>query len=163
MKSKKFLKFRRKREGKTDYKKRLTLISSGKLRLVVRRSLKNISCQVVEYHENGDKVLVNATSHDLKKLGWKHYTRNLPSAYLVGYLCGKKATESGIKEAILDSGLYKNRQGTIIYACLKGFVDSGINVPHDPKIFPSEERINGQHISEELRKDVESLKGKVGK
>ena len=42
--------YRRKREGKTDYRKRLRLLLSGKPRLVIRRSLRDISAQVIEYY-----------------------------------------------------------------------------------------------------------------
>ena len=41
--------FKRKREGKTDYKKRLKLLSSSKPRLVIRKSLKNMTVQIIEY------------------------------------------------------------------------------------------------------------------
>ena len=43
------IKFRRKREGKTDYRKRLKLLLGGKPRLVVRKSLKNITAQIAVY------------------------------------------------------------------------------------------------------------------
>ena len=39
------VKFRRKREGKTDYKKRIKYISSGKTRIVIRVSNNNIKVQ----------------------------------------------------------------------------------------------------------------------
>ena len=40
--------FRRKREGKTNYKKRLGLLKSKSLRLVVRKSNKHILVQLVD-------------------------------------------------------------------------------------------------------------------
>src|SRR3989344_6735019 len=91
---------RRKREGKTNYRKRLRMLLSNKLRLVVRRSLNNISAQIIEYRQNGDRVVACAHSMELKKFGWKTDGGNTPSAYLVGLLLGKKAKEKGIKEAI---------------------------------------------------------------
>ena len=51
--------FRRRREGKTDYRKRLKLLLSRKPRLVVRKSLNNIIAQIVEYDEKGDRVVVS--------------------------------------------------------------------------------------------------------
>ena len=40
------LSYKRKREGKTDYRKRLKLLKSDKLRFVVRKSLNNILTQI---------------------------------------------------------------------------------------------------------------------
>ena len=44
------VKYRRQREGKTNYDKRLKLLLSGKPRLIIRPSLKGITIQVEEYH-----------------------------------------------------------------------------------------------------------------
>ena len=43
--------FKRKRLGITDYKKRLSLLLSNKPRLVIRKSLKHINVQIIEYKE----------------------------------------------------------------------------------------------------------------
>ena len=61
------LKPRRRREGKTDYRRRLALLKSGKTRIVVRRSLKQIQVQFINYAEQGDKILISSTSSDLVK------------------------------------------------------------------------------------------------
>ncbi|MFH1638265.1 MAG: hypothetical protein ABIB71_07610 [Candidatus Woesearchaeota archaeon] len=87
----KVLDYKRKREGKTDYKKRLKLLSSKKPRLVVRKSLKNIVVQITEYDAKGDRVVIATHSRQLIRMGWKGYRRNLPAAYLVG---GALRTES---------------------------------------------------------------------
>ena len=63
--------FRRKREGKTNYKKRIAFLTSEKPRLVIRKSLKNITAQIVIYEPKGDKVIASACSAELTKLGWK--------------------------------------------------------------------------------------------
>ena len=105
MSRKKFIPYRRKREGKTNYKKRLEMLKSGALRLVVRTSLRHVTVQVVEYNVDGDKTLVAVNSKELAKYGWKGHGRNISVAYLTGYLCGKKALKKDIKEAILDQGL----------------------------------------------------------
>ena len=78
----KVIQYRRKREGRTDYKKRLKMLISGIPRLVVRRTNKNIIVQVVDYSADGDKVIVTTNSSELSKLGWKHATGNIPAAYL---------------------------------------------------------------------------------
>ncbi|MDP7141281.1 MAG: 50S ribosomal protein L18 [Candidatus Woesearchaeota archaeon] len=149
--------YKRKREGKTNYKTRLRLLSSHKLRLVVRMSLKNISLQAVEYNPEGDKVLVSASSKQLQKeYGWDKSRGNRAVAYLTGCLLGKKAKDKKLNEMVLDKGGYPNIKKSKVYAALKGVVDAGISVPHSEEIFPSEELIIGEH------KDLfESVKKKI--
>ena len=60
--------YKRKKNGKTDYKKRLKLLKSRKPRLVIRKSLTQITAQVIQYQDEGDKVLVSAHSSELKAL-----------------------------------------------------------------------------------------------
>ena len=144
--------FRRRAEGKTDYKKRLRLLSSKKPRLVVRRSLKYLTAQIISFTKEGDKTHVSYTTQMLKNLGWKFNSDNLPAAYLLGLAIGKKALKAGIKEAILDSGLYANTKGSRIYAVVKGAIDAGLKIPVSEEIFPSEERIQGMHIVNYLPK-----------
>ncbi len=139
--------FRRRREGKTDYRRRLKLLLSRKPRAVVRVSTKHVTSQIVEFSPDGDKVIVSANSKEVQKLGWKGSGKSLPACYLVGFLLGKKAQEKGIEEAILDLGLLSPIPGTRAFAVLKGIVDSGLNVPHGEDIFPSDERIRGEHIA----------------
>lgn len=139
--------FRRKREGRTYYKKRLKTLASGKCRLVVRKSLKNIYVSIVKYSPNGDVVLVSASSKSLSKLGWKGGTGNLPSAYLTGLLIGKKSLEKGIPEAVLDIGLNDSIKGSRLYAVLAGALDSGLKIPVNAEILPPKERLAGEHIA----------------
>lgn len=155
--------FRRRREGKTDYKKRLRLLLSKKPRLVVRKSLKYIRAQIIQFDKVGDKILVAASSEELKKLGWKFACDNLPSAYLTGLLIGKKALKKEIKEVILDSGIYPSVKGSRIYAVVKGALDVGLEVPHDEKVLPNEERIAGKHITKfkDLPEIFEKIKQKI--
>lgn len=147
MKARTIVPFRRKREGKTDYKRRIKLLKSQKLRLVIRLTLKNTMAQLIQYHPQGDKVLIGVNTQSLKDYGWQASTSNIPAAYLVGYLVGKKALSQGKKEAVLDKGLSTLIKGSRIYACLKGALDAGLSINHGEGIYPSEERINGQHIA----------------
>lgn len=151
--------FRRKRQGKTNYKKRLALLKSNKPRLVIRRSLNNTYMQIVSYNPSGDKIVVSASSAELKKLGWNKHTGNLPSAYLTGLLLAKKAKD--VEEAILDMGLNNTVKGTRVFAALKGAKDGGLNIPLSDKVFPSEDRIAGKHISDEFTTQFEETKKKV--
>ena len=118
------LPFKRKREGKTHYKKRLKILLSNKFRLVVRKSLNGIRVSIVQYEANGDKILFTIDSQSLNKIGWKGNTGNLPSAYLTGMMLGKKAVQEGIREAILDMGLNNSTRGSRIYAALNFFIGS---------------------------------------
>ena len=152
---------RRRRERKTDYRKRLALLKSGKPRAVVRKTLRYIIVQIVEYHEDGDRVLVGATSKKLKAFGWSGSFKNTPAAYLTGYLAGKMAMQKGINEAVLDIGLQRPVSGSRVFAALKGMLDAGLDIPHSGDIFPSNERIQGLHISEELGKMFEDTKAKM--
>lgn len=144
--SKKTMK-RRRKEKKTDYKQRLKLLNSGEVRLVVRKSNNNTRIQLVEWNEDGDEVLVQASTEELDEFGWKGHTGNLPAAYLAGYLLGKRAEED-VDKCILDLGLQKNTQENRIYATIKGVRDAGIEVPVGERMIPSEERIRGEHIEE---------------
>ncbi len=143
---------RRRREGLTDYKQRLRLIKSGKPRFVIRRSVNNVTCQIIDYSPDGDKTLVSVNSNDIKKLGWKGNPGNLPGAYLVGLLCGQMAAKKKVKDAVLDAGLYVSTPGSRIYSALKGAIDSGLQIPHSEEILPKEERIKGQHVAELAKK-----------
>jgi large subunit ribosomal protein L18 len=140
-------KFRRRREGKTDYKARRAFIVSGKPRLVTRTSINNVIAQVIVAKPRGDEVLVSAHSRELGKFGWKAPNGNLPAAYLTGYLCGLKARAAGVEEAIFDIGLYAPTKGARIFAVLKGILDAKVNVPHSEDKLPDEKRLSGEHIS----------------
>ncbi len=148
------LPLKRKRQGKTDFRLRFRLISSGKPRLVVRRSLKNLLAQIVLYERGGDKVVASAHSNELKKYGLIKKRRNLSVAYFVGYLAGMKARQKNIKEAVFDMGLYKKTKGSVLFGALKGTIDSGIQIPHAPDILPPEERIKGKHLKDTVSFDA---------
>lgn len=140
--------FRRRREGKTDYRQRKKLIISKLPRLVVRKTGRNIITQLVRATVIGDIVMVSAHSRELrKKYGWLGSLNNLPAAYLTGLLCGLRAAAKGVEKAILDIGLHTPSKGARVFAAMKGFVDAGVEVPHDESILPDESRIRGEHIA----------------
>lgn len=146
------IKYRREREGKTDYRYRIGLLRSGKPRLVARISLRHVRAQVTSPREGGDETLASAFSKELSNWGWKGYTANLPAAYLVGLLCGFRARESGIREGVLDIDNYVPSPQAKIFAVLKGALDAGLDIPHGEEVLPSEERCRGVHISEYAQK-----------
>ena len=59
--------FRRRREGKTDYKARLSLVSYDVSRLVVRLSNTTATVQVIDYAPEGDITQAAAISRELSK------------------------------------------------------------------------------------------------
>ena len=152
---------RRRHEGKTDYKARLHLLKSEKLRLVVRKTNRYLIAQIVESNLAQDKTLVKVTSKDLLEKGWPKENsgslKSLAAAYLTGFMLGK-STKSFAKEVILDSGLHRNVVGSRIYALVKGAADAGLNIPHNKEILPSLERIKSSSKHGAL---VERLKEKL--
>ncbi len=152
------LQYRRKREGKTNYKKRLNLLKSGNLRLVVRSTNKHVRVQLVEYTPNGDKVIIQTHSSMLKKYGWKNSTSNIPAAYLTGLLCGVASAGS---DAVVDSGLKDLVGGSMIYAAVNGAIDGGLNIPCSSKILPEAARIKGEHINEDTASQFNSVRDKI--
>ncbi len=153
--------FRRRREGKTNYRYRLKLLKSDLPRAVVRTSLRNTTVQLIEFEFVGDKILASATSKELNKFGWNGSTSNLPAAYLTGLLAGKRALETKVESAVFDIGIKVPAKGSKIFATLKGIVDSGVNVPHGEEILPVEDRIKGLHINEAIPPQFEAVKAKI--
>ena len=141
--------FRRRREGKTDYRSRRALVLSRLPRLVVRRTLNHIIVQIVEAETTGDRVVVSAHSRELAKTyGWQGDSGNVPAAYLTGLLCGFKAMVHGVKKAVLDIGLHSPSKGARVFAALKGAVDAGVTVPRSEDMLPDETRTSGKHIAD---------------
>jgi len=104
----------------------------------------------------GDKTLASAVSKELRNHGWSYATANLPAAYLTGLLAGRRARERGVESAVLDIGLNPPVKGSRVYAALKGAIDAGLQVPHNPEVLPDEERVTGKHIAagyEHFRED----------
>jgi len=153
---------RRRREGITDYRKRLKLLKSKKIRMVVRKSLKTTTVQFVEYKERGDHVIISADSKELvKKYNWKYSTSSTSAAYLTGVIAGKKAKDKGIKECVFDIGRNIPTTGGKIFASLKGAIDAGISCPHDESKIPNEDRIYGKHIDDKITNSVNEVKKEI--
>ena len=154
--------FRRRREGRTDYRHRAALIRGGYVRLVVRKSNRHLRVQFIEYTDKGDKVLATAVSKELQELGWTASGKSTPGAYLTGLLAGKRAMEKKIDEAVLDIGLREPTKGATVFAALKGALDAGMQIPHSEGMIPSKDRISGKHMHEGTVAMFESTKGKIG-
>jgi len=96
--SKRFqVKYRRRREGKTDYqaRRRMTIMDknkyqSAKYRLVVRITNRDIICQIVQPKIIGDHCLCAAYSHELERYGVKVGLTNYAACYATGLLCARR-------------------------------------------------------------------------
>ncbi|XP_056633510.1 60S ribosomal protein L5 [Diorhabda carinulata] len=91
------VKFKRRRQGKTDYYARKRLIvqdknkyNTPKYRLIVRFSNRNITCQIGYSRIEGDKILCAAYSHELPRYGIKTGLTNYAAAYATGLLLARR-------------------------------------------------------------------------
>lgn len=149
---------RRKREGRTDYRKRFSMLKSGKPRVYFRIGSRDAIAQLIEYNQKGDKVLKTARASSLKAYDWFFTNPNIPTCYLFGFYFAKNCMKDGFKEAIFDTGIVVPKKGGRYFAFAKGLVDAGFNIPVSPEVFPSDERIRGVHIAnyvKELKKEGE--------
>jgi len=140
--------FRRRREGKTDYRARRALIISKLPRVVARGSLKHMSVQIIEATPTGDRVIASANSRELGNYGWQAACGNIPAAYLTGLLCGVRAIAKNVRKAAADIGLHQPTKGARIFASLKGVIDAGVDVPHNTEKLPDAKRLQGKHIAD---------------
>jgi len=91
------VKFKRRREGKTDYyaRKRLTTqdknkYNTPKYRLIVRFTNKDIVCQIAYAKIEGDVIVCAAYAHELPRYGIKVGLTNYAAAYCTGLLCARR-------------------------------------------------------------------------
>jgi len=91
------VKFRRRREGKTDYYARKRLViqaknkyNTPKYRMIVRISNKDICCQIAYARVQGDVVIAAAYSHELPRYGVKVGLTNYAAAYCTGLLLARR-------------------------------------------------------------------------
>lgn len=148
---------RRLREEKTNYRRRRAMLMGKKDFITVKISNENMLVQIHAPELAGDKVIASAHSRFLLKNGWKGSRKSVSAAYLTGYFAGKKAMGKGVKDAILYSGTdsYTQRMA----AALKGVIDAGMQIPANSETFPSDERINGQHLK--VKNDVGKVKSTI--
>jgi len=100
------VKYRRRREGKTDYYARKRLITQAKnkynapkYRLVVRFTNKEVIVQIIYARISGDFVLTAARSKELPRYGINHGLTNWTAAYATGLLAARRAlTKLGLAD-----------------------------------------------------------------
>jgi len=91
------VKFKRRREGKTDYYARKRLIvqdknkyNTPKYRLIVRLSNRDVTAQIAYSRIEGDHIVCAAYSHELPKYGIKVGLTNYAAAYATGLLLARR-------------------------------------------------------------------------
>lgn len=148
---------RRLREEKTNYRKRGTMLMGKRDFITVNITNENTLVQILKPGMTGDKVVASAHSRSLLDKGWKGSRKSVPAAYLTGYLAGKKALGQGTKDAILYTGTRRYTQR--MAASLKGVIDAGLQVPANEETFPSEDRINGEHLT--VKNEILKIKSSI--
>jgi large subunit ribosomal protein L18 len=143
------------RQRKTNYRKRSGILIGRRPFIITKISGQNISAQALKPTLTGDIVIASAHSRELIRHGWKGSMNSMPACYLTGLLLGKKSIQKGATNAVLYTG--NNPFTTKVAACLKGIVDSGINIPVSKESLPGDDRVSGKHIANyaNLLKDSE--------
>lgn len=131
-----------------------------KYRFVVRRSNRDITCQIFSSDLTHDVCLAAAYSHELPRYGIKFGLTNYAAAYATGLLLARRVNAKfkldyeGNSEvngedfnvepnpegkapfkALLDVGLQRTTTGARVFGALKGACDGGLNVPHGTRGF----------------------------
>ncbi|XP_075514960.1 large ribosomal subunit protein uL18-like [Primulina tabacum] len=109
------VKFKRRRQGKTDYRARIRLINQDKnkyntpkYRVVVRFTNKDIIAQVVSASIAGDHILGSAYSHELPHYGLEVGLTNYAAAYCTGLLLARRV----LKKLEMDEDYEGNVEAT---------------------------------------------------
>lgn len=99
------VKFRRRREGKTDYRARKRLIcqdknkyNSPKYRLVVRFTNKYVLAQIIYATIQGDVCMCQASSKELPRYGCKVGLKNYAAAYCTGLLVARRLLRQLVRD-----------------------------------------------------------------
>ncbi|KAF5942189.1 hypothetical protein HYC85_019831 [Camellia sinensis] len=109
------VKFKRRREGKTDYRARIRLINQDKnkyntpkYRFVVRFTNKDIIAQIISASIAGDMVLASAYAHELPHYGLEVGLTNYAAAYCTGLLLARRV----LKKLEMDDEYEGNVEAT---------------------------------------------------
>lgn len=114
------VKFRRRREGKTDYQQRRALVfqdknkyNARKYRLVARISNKYVTCQIIYSTLKGDVVMESAYSSELPEYGAKVGLSNYAACYATGLLVARrlltklKLADAYVGQEVADGEFYE--------------------------------------------------------
>ncbi|THU59597.1 hypothetical protein C4D60_Mb07t03770 [Musa balbisiana] len=142
------VKYKRRREGKTDYRARIRLINQDKnkyntpkYRFVVRFTNKDIAAQIISASIAGDLVLASAYAHELPHYGLEVGLTNYAAAYCTGLLLARRV----LKMLEMD----EEYQGNV-----EGALDGGLDIPHSDKRFAGFKKDEKQLDAEVHRKYI---------
>ena len=119
------VKYKRRRQGKTDYRARLRLTTQDKnkyntpkYRMTVRFSNKDITCQIQYATIAGDVVVAAAYAHELPHFGLKQGLTNYAAAYCTGLLLARRVlTKFGLADTYKVGSVLCCRRGAP--ACMR--------------------------------------------
>ena len=158
---------KRRKENKTDYSKRISLLKSNSPRIVFRKTNRYIIAQYITSREAQDRIEEGVTSKDLFEYGWpkdfEGSLKTLPASYLAGLLIGTKIHRKKMKKPVADSGMNKIVHKNRFFAFLKGLKDSGIPIECKEEFFPDEGRIMGKHLKKDFSGIFNEIKSKIQK
>ncbi|KAF1889853.1 hypothetical protein Lal_00025182 [Lupinus albus] len=159
------VKFKRRRDGKTDYRARIRLINQDKNKYNTPKyrfvTNKDIIAQITSASIAGDNVLAAAYAHELPHFGLEVGLTNYAAAYCTGLLLARRVLktleldeeyEGNVEatgedysvepaetrrpfRALLDVGLIRTTTGNRVFGALKGALDGGLDIPHSDKRF----------------------------
>jgi len=132
-----------------------------KYRFVVRRTNRDVVCQIFSSDLTHDVCLAAAYSHELRRYGIEYGLTNWSAFYCVGLLLARRVNKKfnldyegntdingedynvapnignpAPFQALLDVGLVRTTTGARVFGALKGACDGGIEVPHNDRRFP---------------------------
>jgi len=82
--------------------------------------------------------------------------KSIPAGYLTGILMAKKLKKG---KFIVDLGMARTLKGSRVFAVVKGLIDGGLDISANEKVFPSEDRLNGEHMKAEVKDMIAKVKG----
>uniref|UniRef100_A0A8C7ZP97 Large ribosomal subunit protein uL18 n=1 Tax=Oryzias sinensis TaxID=183150 RepID=A0A8C7ZP97_9TELE len=168
------VKFRRRREGKTDFfaRKRLVVQDKNKYNTPKYRMISLVFW---------DMIVCAAYSHELPKYGVTVGLTNYAAAYCTGLLLARRLLnkfgldkvyegqvevtgdefnvesidgQPGAFTCYLDAGLARTTTGNKVFGALKGAVDGGLSIPHSTKRFPGYDTESKEFNAEVHRKHI---------
>jgi large subunit ribosomal protein L18 len=61
----------------------------------------------------------------------------------------------------MDLGMSRTIAGSRVFSVVKGLIDGGLKISADEKVFPNEERINGEHLRPEIKEMISKIRSKI--
>merc|ERR1712061_427096 len=162
------VKFRRRREGKTDYYARKRLVvqdknkyNTPKYRMIVRSSNKDITCQIAYARLEGDRIVAAAYCTGLLLARRVLKQMNLDGVYQgqtevdgEHFMIEDTDDGPGAFRACLDVGLARTTTGAKVFGAMKGAADGGIEIPHSEKRFPGYDKEASEFNAEVHRNHI---------